>query len=280
MLSPVLKNIAILITYAWLSLSCKEEKINVDQKLAATREYYDSPGVIGAFMDPAAFGQYRWHATFKIKTLEGQILDETEYLTRNAKLSTETRILDWGCGMGWLAVRLAQQCRCRVTGLNISAVQLEQARKWAQQNHVAQWVKFDLYDGKKLPYEDSAFDVIFSQEALVNAPDKDLTYREIFRVLKPGGEFSVQDWYADAANKHWADLVKPIDEEHKSSLATMQDTAQTLKRIGFESVQNEDIRELAPGSLARAFPNQVFAAALKSGAFTVAFTSARKPRLP
>lgn len=270
--------------YLWLTITClliccKKSEKSLDQELAATRDYYNSPGVIGAFLDPAAFGKYRWHATFRIKTAAGRELDETQYLTRNSKFSAHTRILDWGCGMGWLAVRLAKQCRCRVTGLNISAVQIQEAKKWSKANGVEHLVKFDLYDGKALPYENETFDIVYSQEALVHAPDKDLAYSEIFRVLKSGGELSVQDWYADGSNPRWAEFAKPIDEEHKSTLTTMQNAAQLLKLVGFESIQNQDIRDLSPGTLAQAFPNQAFEAALRNQAFTVAFTSARKPKI-
>jgi len=270
--------------YFWLTatccnISCKKPENSLDQELAATRDYYNSPAVIGAFLDPAAFGKYRWHASFRIKTADGLELDETQYLMRNSKFSAQTRILDWGCGMGWLAVRLAKKCRCRVTGLNISPVQIQEAKKWSKANGVQHLVAFDLYDGKTLPYQNETFDIVYSQEALVNAPDKNLTYSEIFRVLKSGGELSVQDWYADASNQSWAEFAKPIDQEHKSTLTTMQNAGRLLKLVGFEDIQNQDIRDLSPGSLAQAFPNQAFAAALRNQAFTVAFTSARKPKI-
>lgn len=270
-------NLLLLLLFLLGYSGCDGPEKTRDQKLAETRNYYNSPSVIGAFMEPAAFGKYRWHATFQIRDLQGKILDENQYLMRNSKFTKKTQVLDWGCGMGWLAVEIAKRCHCRVTGLNISEIQLKKAKEWAIRNRVQDLVNFDLYDGLKLPYADSSFDIVYSQEALVNAPDKEFSYREIFRVLKPRGELSIQDWYADARRTNWAELTKEIDEEHKSTMTTFQNADELLRLVGFTSVKSADIRDLAPQQLQRAFPNRVFARAIESEAFTVAFTFARKP---
>lgn len=40
-----------------------------------------------------------------------------------------------------------------------------------------------------LPYEDGTFDIVLSLNGFHAFPDKEAAYREVFRVLKPGGTF-------------------------------------------------------------------------------------------
>ncbi len=261
----------------WMLSACQKPAPDLEAKLAATREYYESPAIIGVFLDEKAFGIRRWHATFEIPGLDGKPIDETEYLLRHTKLSETSKILDWGCGMGWLVVKLARQCRCSVTGINISAKQLEKARLWAKHNGVEKFATFVLYDGKKLPFANASFSTIFSQEALVNAPDKYLAYSEVYRVLRPGGELSIQDWYADESVTDWKKLVDRIDYEHKSTLISIQESERIFKNVGFRNIEVFDVRTSTPDALYAAFPNDAFRAALDNKAFTVGFVRARKP---
>lgn len=255
---------------------CNKPAPDLDAKLAATRAYYDSPAIIGAFLDPKAFGTRKWHATFQIPDTNGKWMDETEYLLRYANLSEKSKILDWGCGMGWLVVKIAKQCHCSVTGINVSAKQLEKASLWAKQNGVAERTSFVLYDGKRLPFADATFSAVFSQEALVNAPDKYFAYSELYRVLRPGGDLSIQDWYADESVTDWAKLVQKIDYEHKSTLISIQKSERIFKEVGFRNIEVFDVRSSIPDALTKAFPNDVFRAALDKKAFTVGFIHASK----
>src|SRR6185436_19549429 len=45
-----------------------------------------------------------------------------------------------------------------------------------------------------LPFADATFGVVFSKDALLHVPDKDALFRDIFRVLAPGGVFAASDW--------------------------------------------------------------------------------------
>ena len=52
-----------------------------------------------------------------------------------------------------------------------------------------QSMKYVACGTEKMPFEDSAFDVVFTFNALDHVDDLDASMREIKRVLKPGGEF-------------------------------------------------------------------------------------------
>ena len=50
-------------------------------------------------------------------------------------------------------------------------------------------VTFQQGDVGKLPFADSAFDIVLSLNGFHAFPDKEAAYREVFRVLRPGGTF-------------------------------------------------------------------------------------------
>jgi arsenite methyltransferase len=107
--------------------------------------------------------------------------------------------LDLGSGRGTDALRLAEAVgpRGRVTGLDAAEGMLRVARETARRLGVAnaEFVRGEL---ERLPLVDGAVDLVISNCALNHASDKRAVWREVARVLKPGGRFVVSDILATA----------------------------------------------------------------------------------
>lgn len=102
-------------------------------------------------------------------------------------------VLDVGCGAGFdlvVAARLAGPGG-RVCGIDLTPEMVEKARRNLGLAGVNGEVK--VAPSEAIPYEDAAFDVVTSNGVLNLSPEKEKSFREIHRVLRPGGRLQFAD---------------------------------------------------------------------------------------
>lgn len=105
--------------------------------------------------------------------------------------------VDLGSGRGNDTVRLAEKVGSdgHAYGIDITDAMLEKARRTAEKLGVEN-VTFLKGTLESLPLPDVTADWVLSNCVLNHATDKAATWREIARILKPGGRFVVSDIYA------------------------------------------------------------------------------------
>ncbi|MCP4974616.1 MAG: class I SAM-dependent methyltransferase [Maribacter sp.] len=125
-----------------------------------------------------------------------------EFHVRGASVSRELaelihinglKVLDVGCGLGGPCRMLVDEFNCNVTGIDLSAEFIKTARALSKLVRLDQRTDFVVGDASNLPFEDSSFDVVWTQHVQMNIPDKKRFYSEIKRVLKPEGLFLYYD---------------------------------------------------------------------------------------
>ena len=120
-------------------------------------------------------------------------------LARAAGLDATKRVLDVGSGVGGTSRCLAKEFGCRVTGIDLTDEYCRAAAMLSARIGLAHLVDFHRGDSTELPFDDQSFDVVWTEHVAMNIADKTRLYKEMHRVLKPGGTLAIYDVLAGAA---------------------------------------------------------------------------------
>jgi SAM-dependent methyltransferase len=162
--------------------------------------------------------------------------------TALARLRPGETVVDLGCGGGIdvLLAALKVGPTGRAIGIDMTPAMIERARTNAGQpirGQILRNVEFHLAPIDHLPLPDDRVDCLVSNCVINLAPDKPAVFREMLRVLRPGGRVAVSD----------IALKKPLPEELKRSVEAyvgciagallMSNYEDGLRGAGFEAVQ-------------------------------------------
>lgn len=174
----------------------------------------------------------------------GRGIEATQEMADSLTIAATDHILDVGSGIGGPARYLARRFGCRVTGIDLTAEFCEIARHLTRLLRMDDNVEFHLGDALAMPFADASFAGAYSMNVSMNIADKDALYREIRRVLKPGGWLML----SEIAKGPGADPDYPTPwarTSETSFLATPEDTRRALEAAGFEILSTRDTREQA-----------------------------------
>jgi len=167
------------------------------------------------------------------------------------KVSTGSKVLDFGCAWGRVPLEL-QEKGYNVVGFDINEAEILKAQEFAKesnQKYKAQ-VQFDVADALKLPYEDNSFDACLMQAfmtTLTNPEYRTKVLDEAKRVLKENGTLYMgvfgQTWdnpkYQERYDAHF-----PITNEKGTFIVTEDGTPNTPELYRVHHYTREELSDL------------------------------------
>jgi len=152
-------------------------------------------------------------------------------------------VLDLGSG-GGIDVFLASKKvgpHGKVIGLDMTPEMIERAQDSARKMNLTN-VEFKLGEIERIPLTDESVDVIMSNCVICLSSDKGKVFREMFRVLRPGGRLAIADEVA----------IRPFTKDEKedpvkwcscvTGAITENEYASVLRGAGFEKVYVKQLR--------------------------------------
>ena len=158
-----------------------------------------------------------------------------EWGLRFLKPAPDAMVLDCGCGGGANIKTLLKLCpNGKVQGIDYSAVSVEKTRKVNARAIAAGRCTVQQASVAELPFEAEQFDVVTAFETVYFWPELAQNFREVYRVLKPGGVFFICNEANGETTKDdkWTQII--------DGMAIYTDTAlkEYLEQAGFCKIQN------------------------------------------
>ena len=157
-------------------------------------------------------------------------------------LSQNSRVLDIGSGYGGTARYLAKSFGCRVAALNLSTVQNERHRRMNIEQGLDNLI--EVVDGnfEDIHFQDSSFDIVWSQDAMLHSGARGKVVSEVSRVLTESGNFIFTDLMQSVDCPE--DVLQPIlDRLQLESMATPQFYREVSDRNGLTEVRFEQLTD-------------------------------------
>jgi len=163
----------------------------------------------------------------------------------------DDKILEVGCGAGWLCGIVAEKVpQGQVIGMDVADEMVRRARRRFAENARLLFLIAGVED---IPWDDNFFNLAVSIESAYYWPDPAQGFREIFRVLQPGGSLRILiNLYKENAYSHqWQGMLAV-----PTHLLSGEEWCELFRQAGFANTRHSrvvDPRPVPDGQVSRWF---------------------------
>lgn len=171
-------------------------------------------------------------------------VEATRDLAEQMELRPGLRLLDVGSGIGGPARYFAAEHGCKVSGIDLTEEFVRVANSLTQLLKLDHLAEFRQASALELPFEAEMFDRAYMIHVGMNIADKAGLFREVRRVLKPGGLFAIFDIVraGDSAIRYPLPWALDAATNFAAHAQTYRDA---LQGAGFQVVKERDRRAFA-----------------------------------
>ena len=181
---------------------------------------------------------------------------------KNSNIKDKSKILDLASGTGDIAKLIYEHSpSSNIWLVDQNKEMILKAKERAADEGFINKSKFEISEAESLPFEDNFFDHVFISFGFRNFSDKDMSLKEIYRILKKGGslrilEFSkvnnvafskLYDFYSYKIIPTIGELVSEDKKSYEylvNSIRThesQEETCEMLKSNGFSSAEYKNL---------------------------------------
>jgi SAM-dependent methyltransferase len=176
-------------------------------------------------------------------------LEATQELAAQMELRAGMRLLDVGSGLGGPARYFAAEHGCRVTGIDLTEEFVRVGRSLTKRTKLDGLVELRQGSALELPFEANTFDGAYMLHVGMNIADKAGIFREVRRVLKAGGLFTIYDIMRNREGRTGDGAIRyPVpwaSSEETSFVVSVKDYRDALQGAGFRAAPERGRREFA-----------------------------------
>ncbi|HXE75567.1 MAG TPA: class I SAM-dependent methyltransferase [Candidatus Xenobia bacterium] len=183
----------------------------------------------------------RWAAAGRGEEMQEEHAAIVAGMLAQMEFAPNDKILDVGCGSGWLAAILADKVpQGQVVGMDVADEMVRRARqRYAERANLM----FIVAGVEDIPWDENFFNKIVSVESAYYWPDPMQGCREMFRVLRPGGEARLLiNLYKDNVYSHqWRDKLAVA-----THLFSGDEWCELFRQAGFSETRHSRVPDPRP----------------------------------
>lgn len=164
----------------------------------------------------------------------------TRRLAERCGLKKGSVMLDVGSGLGGPARLLAAEFGADVTGIDLTTEFAVIAQALSVHVGCTDVTRFCTADALDLPFADGAFDTVWTEHVAMNIGARDVLYRELGRVVRPGGRLALYDVVAGRVPGPLAYPVPWAREAGQSHLIDAGDLRAVVAAAGWNEISVTD----------------------------------------
>ncbi len=154
------------------------------------------------------------------------------FLKRVAAAAQGGKVIEIGCSQGIDLAELAK-LGANVTGFDLSPRAIELARNRFKFEHLNG--NFIVGNAEKMEIPDASFDVVYSCGVLHHTPNIKQAFKEVYRILKPGGKIFIM-LYSKHSLNNYVHVAFKIPYESPKDLSKDAPVTMTFSKKGIETL--------------------------------------------